>query len=97
MVMFLYRPEYYGITQDEEGNDCRGIGEIIIAKHRNGALGTVRARFINQFAKFANLESDINVPLPGQGGGGSDSNVQLRSSRMNEMNDNADDLEDSPF
>ena len=59
MVIFLYRPEYYGITEDENNNSVRGIGEIIIAKHRNGALDTVRAKFIGQFAKFADLETDF--------------------------------------
>ena len=37
MVMFLYRPEYYGITQDESGMPTQGTGEVIIAKHRNGS------------------------------------------------------------
>jgi replicative DNA helicase len=32
MVIFLYRPEYYGITEDEEGNPVTGMGEVIIAK-----------------------------------------------------------------
>src|SRR5690606_36746449 len=41
MVLFLYRPEYYGIVEDENGNSTAGIAEIIIAKHRNGELATV--------------------------------------------------------
>lgn len=57
MVIFLYRPEYYEIFTDEEGLDTRGTAEVIIAKHRNGALKTVRTRFINQFAKFTNLDA----------------------------------------
>lgn len=59
IVSFIYRPEYYGLTQDEAGNNLAGTGEIIIAKHRNGALDTVRLRFIAQFAKFDNLD-DVN-------------------------------------
>ena len=42
-----------------------GIGEIIIAKHRNGALDSVRLRFIKEYARFDNLEGfkeDPNVP-----------------------------------
>lgn len=58
MVIFLYRPEYYGITQDEDGLDCRGLGEIIVAKNRHGSLETVKVRFIGKYAKFANLESN---------------------------------------
>ena len=34
----------------------RGIGEVIIAKHRNGELGTVKTKFIGQYAKFAELD-----------------------------------------
>lgn len=56
LVGFIYRPEYYGITQDAEGNDLTGIAEIIIAKHRNGATDTARVRFINQFAKFLDVD-----------------------------------------
>src|ERR1700760_1971721 len=39
MVLFLYRPEYYGLDQDEDGNPTQGVGEVIIAKHRNGETG----------------------------------------------------------
>lgn len=56
MVGFLYRPEYYGIEQDEEGNDLHGVAEFIIAKHRNGAVDTARIRFIGQYTKFTDLE-----------------------------------------
>ncbi|MCS6283749.1 MAG: replicative DNA helicase, partial [Dolichospermum sp.] len=55
MVIFLYRPEYYKIDQDEDGMPTSGMAEIIIAKHRNGSLGTVKSKFIAQYAKFANF------------------------------------------
>ncbi len=57
MVMFLYRPEYYGITEDEEGNPTAGTGEAIIAKHRNGSLDTAKLRFIGKYTKFADLDA----------------------------------------
>lgn len=57
MVMFIYRPEYYKIDQDEAGNSMAGIAEICIAKHRNGALKDVQLRFIDKFAKFADLDN----------------------------------------
>lgn len=57
MVIFLYRPEYYGFTEDENGDSTRGTAEIIIAKHRNGALETVKAKFMGQYAKFENLDT----------------------------------------
>ncbi|WP_206680703.1 replicative DNA helicase [Hymenobacter polaris] len=56
MVVFLYRPEYYKITEDEMGNPTQGMGEVIIAKHRNGSLETVQLKFIGRFTKFADLD-----------------------------------------
>lgn len=58
MVIFLYRPEYYGLDQDAEGNSTQGVGEVIIAKHRNGSLETVQLKFIGRFTKFADLDSE---------------------------------------
>lgn len=45
MVAFFYRPEYYDILEDEAGNSLKGLGEIIIAKYRNGMTDTVTAAF----------------------------------------------------
>jgi replicative DNA helicase len=56
MVIFLYRPEYYGLDQDAEGNSTQGVGEVIIAKHRNGSLETVQLKFIGKYTKFGDLE-----------------------------------------
>ncbi|TVT43207.1 replicative DNA helicase [Hymenobacter setariae] len=65
MVIFLYRPEYYKITEDEMGNPTQGMGEVIIAKHRNGSLETVQLKFIGRFTKFADLDG-----FDGGGAGG---------------------------
>ena len=62
MVMFLYRPEYYGITEDEGGASTAGVGEVIIAKHRNGSLENVKLKFIGKYTKFTDLDSGINYP-----------------------------------
>jgi len=56
MVMFLYRPEYYGITQDEAGMPTQGVGEVIISKHRNGSLDTVQLKFVGKYTKFSDLD-----------------------------------------
>ena len=56
MVIFIHRPEYYGITEDDEGNSLRNAAEIIIAKHRNGAVGDVRLTFRKELAKFMDRE-----------------------------------------
>lgn len=57
IVSFIYRPEYYGLIENESGESNAGVGEIIVAKHRNGALDTVRLKFIGQYARFDNIES----------------------------------------
>ena len=56
IVMFLYRPEYYNITEDEQGMPTTGVGQIIIAKHRNGSLENVNLKFIGKFTKFTDLD-----------------------------------------
>jgi len=56
MVLFIHRPEKYGILSDSEGNDLRGVADIIIAKHRNGAVGDIQLQFKNEFSKFCDLE-----------------------------------------
>lgn len=86
IVCFLYRPEYYKIYEDEHGSTL-GIGEVIVAKHRNGALDTVRLRFIPELAKFADLET-ISGSFGGDGTGSGDSfRTITRPSRMNDDND----------
>lgn len=99
MVLFLYRPEYYGITEDEQGRPQAGIGEVIIAKHRNGETGIVPLRFIGKFVKFTDLEEDFSMPNsfsadPGAGLYPSQdfekpSNVIIRPSKMDDYEDDA--------
>ena len=52
VVMFLYRDEYYNKEQSEEPN----VGEVIIAKHRNGPTGTVKLVFRGEYTKFFDME-----------------------------------------
>lgn len=77
MVCFIHRPEYYKIYQDDRGNDLRGMAEIIIAKHRNGATGDVLLRFKGEFARFQNPDDDMVIPMPGE------ESMPLRGSSMN--------------
>jgi replicative DNA helicase len=60
MVMFLYRPEYYKITEDELGNSTEGMGEVIIAKNRAGTIENIKLQFIGKYTKFADLGSHTN-------------------------------------
>jgi len=56
MVCFLYRPEYYGILEDETRRSLKGVAEIITAKHRNGATDDIEVGFESTLARFGNLE-----------------------------------------
>lgn len=86
IVAFIYRPEYYQILEDESGQSLKGIAEFIVAKHRHGALDTVRMRFVDTFAKFVNLDDFAgNDPLAGP----FQPTVVTRPSKMND--------EDIPF
>jgi len=108
MVCFLYRPEYYGITEDEMGNPTQGVGEVIIAKHRNGSIGSVALKFIGKFTKFGDLDGGGFGDDPFNGGGlppstfddpvGGGSSIRLGS----KMNDSSlpksnFDVEEPPF
>ena len=72
IVAFIHRPEYYGINTDENGMPTAGMAEIILAKHRNGAVTDVKLRFLKDQARFADMEageySTAADPL-GMGGG----------------------------
>lgn len=50
VVMFVYRDEYYN-----KESEAKGEAEIIVAKHRNGPVGTERLAFLGQYTKFADL------------------------------------------
>ena len=58
MVLFIYRPEYYGLSEDEDHTSTKGKAVVSIAKHRNGKLGDVELRFVGQYARFEDLEQD---------------------------------------
>ena len=69
MVLFVHRPEYYHIYQDENGRDLHGMAQIIIAKHRKGATGDVLLNFRGEFTRFENPEDTSsnlnNAPIVG--------------------------------
>jgi len=73
MVCFIHRPEYYHLYNDEKtGKDLRGLAQIIVAKHRNGATDSIWLRFRGKYAKFQNeneaVDADEMAPLPSAGG-----------------------------
>ncbi|HLG02112.1 MAG TPA: replicative DNA helicase, partial [Bacteroidia bacterium] len=60
MVLFIHRPEKFGFHEDAEGNSTAGLAEIIIAKHRNGATGMAKLRFIDRLAKFVDFNNNFD-------------------------------------
>ncbi|MBI3502247.1 MAG: replicative DNA helicase [Bacteroidetes bacterium] len=79
LVMFIYRPDMVGITVDENGNSTEGMAEIIIAKHRNGRVGSENLLFISQFAKFIEPTSSMDLSDSGE------DNSIIRGSKMNDI------------
>ncbi len=89
MVMFIHRPEYYKITEDEQGNSLIGMAEIIIAKHRNGATGDVRLRFRQELARFEDLTAAAFEPFATPITLGSKMNTSLSSSVNNNVGESS--------
>ncbi len=56
MVVFIHRPEKYGIFEDDDGNSLVGLAEILLSKNRNGPIGDIILRFREEFAKFTELD-----------------------------------------
>ena len=90
IVTFIYRPEYYKIYEWDNGDDSRGQGELIIAKHRNGSLNNVRLKFTGEFAKFSDLDYFDGGDYENEDG--NNSSMISMSSSMNEDKDG-----DAPF
>jgi replicative DNA helicase len=55
LVVFIHRDEVYR----REREDLRGLADLIIAKQRNGRIGTVRLRFLGSYTKFENRAEDL--------------------------------------
>jgi replicative DNA helicase len=61
IVSFIYRPEYYGMTEYENGDPSDNSAELIIAKHRNGSLEDIRLRFEASLARFSDITDLDNL------------------------------------
>ena len=93
IVSFLYRPEYYGITEwdDDMKTPSEGQGEFIVAKHRNGALDSIKLKFIANLGKFEDIDS-FDSPFEFQSKLNSDNKLSDFSEPSNKDSD-----EDIPF
>jgi replicative DNA helicase len=99
MVLFIHRPEYYNLTEDEEGNSTQGMAEIIIAKHRNGPVGSVKLRFIDRLAKFTDLDgggSSFGNPSSAIGPADDFLNPSNTITKQSKNWDNKNDIEEEP-
>ena len=70
MVIFLHRPEYYGILMSSDGLiDYHDKAEVIISKHRKGATGIIMMKFVGEFTRFENCEDPSMANRPPTEGG----------------------------
>lgn len=107
MVCFIHRPEYYHLYTDEKTNkDLRGLGQIIVAKHRNGATDEIWLRFRGKYAKFQNEDETVDeddfgsLPPAGDISVSETSHAFSMSSKMNRMSPDSASLGDdqgAPF
>ncbi len=91
MVLFVHRPEYYHIYQDDNGRDLHGMAQIIIAKHRKGATGDVLLTFRGEFTRFENPEDSRLHPTRT----GNDTGGEILGSKIN--GGQSVNPEESPF
>ena len=98
IVAFIYRAEYYGITEHPDGIDTAGLGELILAKHRHGALDTIKMKFVKNLAKFANYDTFSDL---GMGGGAMQPNAAfgapVTKTLPSKMNDDPISGDEAPF
>lgn len=79
MVCFIHRPEYYKLYDDGNGKDLRGLGQIIVAKHRNGATDEIWLRFIGKYTRFQNEDTAFDDDLY------TDVQYETKRSKLNSM------------
>ena len=79
MVCFIHRPEYYKLYDDGNGKDLRGLGQIIVAKHRNGATDEIWLRFIGKYTRFQNEDTAFDDDLY------TDVQYETKRSKLNAM------------
>ncbi len=102
MVLFIHRPEKYGMMTLENGAPSKGVAEIILSKNRNGPVDDVFLRFREEKAQFTDME---DFDIQGLGEGGSDASITLGSKMNNDdLSDNDSGFEhkspsddDTPF
>ncbi len=108
IVQFIYRPEYYGITEDAEGQPLQGAAFILIQKNRHGQVCEVKLGWDSHYARFRDYEDihagyippvdELDTGTPAPMGGAMAPNTDFASDTVtipSKMNDLDDD--DDPF
>jgi replicative DNA helicase len=90
IVTFIYRPGYYGV--DDKMDHPQDLAEIIVAKHRNGGLGTVNLRFIDQYVKFTDPEEVFGNDFMKDDFNANPFATMTRPSKLNTFDVDNDDL-----
>ncbi len=90
IVAFIHRPEYFGITETEEGIPTVGLAEIIVSKHRNGEVRTEKLRFRHEQAKFVDWD-DTGFTTITAAGGATTTYSTVESSSFNSPEDSGFD------
>ena len=99
IVSFIYRPEYYGLTEwdDEERSACEGQAEFIVAKHRNGGLENIKLKFTGHLAQFSNLDEDFGSEFQSKMNDAISSNNMPSAADAFGVEDNLEDDKGLPF
>ena len=101
LVLFIYRPEYYKITEFDDQTPTQGLAEIIIAKHRNGQIGEVKLRFQSRIGKFCDyadgFDGDSQSMSPNQDFYETPAKIMPSKMNKNSGNSEKNNTEGYPF
>lgn len=93
IVLFIYKPDMYNDVVNEDGE---GICEIEIAKHRNGATGRIKVRWIGEWVTFVDIDSKVFAPTTYQKNNSAENKPESGQEQSNEFeyqNENYADFE----
>lgn len=93
MVIFIHRPEKYGLTHDEDNNPTKGVAELLIAKHRNGPTADIKVKFREAFAQF--VDEDPYFPADIENYDLKSSSLVLGSKMNKDVAKNNDDISEN--
>jgi hypothetical protein len=82
-VFAIYRPEYYGFSEDSSGKTTKSIAELLLLKNRNGPCCELKVKIDENFTRFRDFDSQEKIESI---------EISLISKRLNEL-----DNENSPF